>query len=73
MPPLPKKKHTRARKGGRAAHHALTKPILAMCQRCNSAKLPHRMCPVCGFYKGRAVLENVAETGSPEDESTATN
>ncbi|HIF12007.1 MAG TPA: 50S ribosomal protein L32, partial [Dehalococcoidia bacterium] len=55
MAPLPKKKHSRARKGGRAAHHFLSKGALSVCQQCRSVKLPHRVCPTCGYYKGRSV------------------
>jgi large subunit ribosomal protein L32 len=56
MPPLPKKKHSRGRKGGRAAHHALSAPSLAECPSCRQAALPHRACPSCGYYNGRAVV-----------------
>lgn len=62
MAPLPKKKHSRARKGGRAAHHFLTRGALSVCQQCRSVKLPHRVCPVCGYYNGRSVVD-VAEPG----------
>ena len=27
------------------------------CPNCREKKLPHRACPKCGAYKGRAVLE----------------
>lgn len=57
MAPLPKKKHSRARKGGRAAHHFLTRGALSICQQCRSVKLPHRVCPVCGYYKGRSIVD----------------
>ena len=55
MPPLPKKKHSRARRGGRRAHHRLTAVSLSGCPQCRAAKLPHRACPSCGYYNGRVV------------------
>ena len=55
MPPLPKKKHTRSRKGGRAAHHAISLPSLMRCPRCRLRVPPGRACPECGHYKGRTV------------------
>ncbi len=53
MPPLPKKKHSRARKGGRAAHHGLKRVNLASCSACGATRLPHRACGECGYYNGR--------------------
>ncbi len=55
MAPLPKKKHTRARKGNRAAHHAIGLLTLVHCSRCDTRIPPHRVCPECGNYKGRTV------------------
>ena len=59
MPPLPKKKHTRARKGGRAAHHFLVAPGLSPCSCPRRVGVrPHRACPECGHYKGRTMPGN---------------
>jgi large subunit ribosomal protein L32 len=27
-----------------------------VCPQCRESKLPHRICPHCGYYKGREVL-----------------
>ncbi len=53
----PKHKHSRMRTHRRRAHDALEKPALADCPNCKSVKPPHRICPMCGFYKGREVIE----------------
>lgn len=59
MAPLPKKKHTRARKGGRAAHHAISLPTLVSCACSRGLRIPpHRPCPECGHHKGRTVKGN---------------
>ncbi|MEK7799304.1 MAG: 50S ribosomal protein L32, partial [Acidobacteriota bacterium] len=50
-------RHSRARRDKRRAHDALTRPILSQCPNCHEAKLPHRVCPHCGHYKGREVIE----------------
>ncbi|MDA1279336.1 MAG: 50S ribosomal protein L32 [Chloroflexi bacterium] len=56
MPPLPKKKHTRARKGGRNAHNAITLPALSTCPCSRKVTVqPHIACPECGNHKGRTV------------------
>ena len=56
MPAVPKKKHSKGRKGGRSAHFAMRAPSLVECSQCHSAKLPHRVCPSCGYYNGREVV-----------------
>lgn len=53
----PKRRHSRARRNRRRAHDALTARNLSECTNCHEPKLPHRVCPHCGFYKGRAVIE----------------
>jgi len=61
--PLPKKKQTKYRRGGRAAHFGITKPSFGLCSNCNEPKQPHRMCSACGYYNGRQVIVNDVETG----------
>ena len=53
------------RNTGRARTHALLRstsdkisaPSRSVCPQCGEAKLPHRVCPNCGFYKNREVIE----------------
>ncbi|MXX93782.1 MAG: 50S ribosomal protein L32 [Chloroflexi bacterium] len=72
MPPLPKKKHTRARKGNRAAHHAIGLPTLVRCP-CGDIRIPpHRVCPECGNYKGRTVKGNWPKSNVLDIETTET-
>ena len=58
--PNPKRRHSKARRDRRRAHDALVRPSLSKCPHCHEDKLPHRVCPHCGTYKGRDVIE-VAE------------
>ncbi|HEY58071.1 MAG TPA: 50S ribosomal protein L32 [Anaerolineae bacterium] len=57
MPPVPKRKVSRARRDKRRAHHALKALHLVQCSNCGEMRLPHTVCPNCGFYKGREVVE----------------
>lgn len=54
-------RHTRAHTGKRRSHHALKADGLAKCSNCGEAHRPHHMCLSCGFYKGRQVIDLVAE------------
>ena len=38
------------------AHDFLEKKSLSTCPQCHEAKMPHRVCPKCGYYKGREVI-----------------
>ncbi|MBI4168356.1 MAG: 50S ribosomal protein L32 [Acidobacteria bacterium] len=55
--PNPKRRHSRARRDKRRAHDSLTRQSLSRCPNCHEDKLPHRVCPHCGCYKGREVIE----------------
>ena len=45
----------------RRAHDALKASGLSECPNCHEPKLPHRVCPHCGQYKGREVVEVAQE------------
>ena len=53
---VPKKKMSRSRTRRRKATWKVARPRTARCPQCNAAKLPHRVCPECGTYRGREVL-----------------
>jgi len=61
MGPLPKRKFSKGRTHRRRAHDALGIPNLVECSNCHQKMMPHRICPHCGQYRGRQVLE-VSET-----------
>ncbi|HOV62887.1 MAG TPA: 50S ribosomal protein L32 [Spirochaetia bacterium] len=47
------KSRTRMRK---AANMKLVLPDLVECSSCGNKILPHRVCPKCGFYRGKQVI-----------------
>jgi large subunit ribosomal protein L32 len=57
MGALPKRKVAKARRDKRRSHKKLTPPSLINCPQCNSPKPSHLVCPVCGTYAGREVVE----------------
>lgn len=54
---VPKKKISKARRGLRQSHDAVVAVNLGVCPNCQEPKMPHRVCPKCGWYKGRAVTD----------------
>jgi large subunit ribosomal protein L32 len=51
--PNPVKRHSKTRRNTRRAHDFLTPTSLSLCPQCNEPKLPHRVCPTCGTYRGK--------------------
>ncbi|MBI4092781.1 MAG: 50S ribosomal protein L32 [Candidatus Kerfeldbacteria bacterium] len=54
---LPSKRRTKQSKRERASHFALVETSLTTCSHCKRKILPHRVCPHCGYYRGREVLK----------------
>ena len=61
MAPLPKRKLSKGRRDRRRAHDALKVRNLTTCSNCGQKRLPHRVCPNCGYYQGREIVEVEAE------------
>lgn len=36
---------------------SVTAPARMECPQCHEAKMPHRVCPSCGFYKNREAIK----------------
>src|SRR2546429_7573053 len=54
---VPKRKPSRSRQRMRRAYNSvLSLPQLSTCPQCAAPYVPHRVCPACGYYKGRQVL-----------------
>jgi large subunit ribosomal protein L32 len=52
-----KRRHSTRRTALRRSHDFLTAVGVSECPACHEKKLPHRACPKCGEYKGRAVID----------------
>ncbi|NCB01059.1 MAG: 50S ribosomal protein L32 [Spirochaetia bacterium] len=55
---VPKRKTSKARAANRkSVNMRLTIPTLSVCGTCGNIVVPHRVCPKCGFYRGKQVIE----------------
>ncbi|MXZ34076.1 MAG: 50S ribosomal protein L32 [Acidobacteria bacterium] len=55
--PNPKRRHSKSRRNKRRSHDFLTVRSTSKCPDCQENRLPHRVCPHCGYYRGREVIE----------------
>jgi large subunit ribosomal protein L32 len=62
--PLPKRKHSKARRDKRRANWRISPPNFSVCPQCKKPRLPHRVCPHCGYYNGKPVV--IIEEKKPE-------
>lgn len=53
----PKSKISKTRRDKRRTHYKATEPSLTTCSNCGSARLMHRVCPECGYYRGQIAVE----------------
>jgi large subunit ribosomal protein L32 len=53
---VPKRKTSKSRRDKRRTHDRLLTPGLSTCAQCGAVHMPHRICPSCGFYKGREII-----------------
>ncbi len=61
MPPLPKRKLSKARKGRRRSQDALSPLNLVPCPQCGALRPAHQVCPECGTYRGETVIATKEE------------
>jgi large subunit ribosomal protein L32 len=57
---VPKRRKSKMRMRQRRAANAYRAPQLSVCAQCGARVRPHRVCPSCGYYKGRQVLSITA-------------
>ncbi len=52
---------TKGHTGNRRSHHHIKEPRLSKCANCGAYHLRHRVCPECGYYRGKMVVDVVAK------------
>ncbi len=54
---VPKRKTSKSKRDKRRTHKKIKALTLAECSECGESTRPHHLCPSCGAYKGRVVLD----------------
>lgn len=54
---LTKRRFSKARTASRRAGFKLHPVTLVECPQCHARMVPHRVCPTCGYYAGRQVIQ----------------
>ena len=63
---VPKQRNTKSKRNQRRSHLSLAGPALTKCEKCGRLIPPHTVCPYCGYYKGREVINVMAKLDKKE-------
>ncbi|MBU1182408.1 MAG: 50S ribosomal protein L32 [Pseudomonadota bacterium] len=58
---VPKHKTSKSKRDKRRTHQKVDALNLSTCSQCGEAKIPHNVCPSCGYYKERPVVVSKEE------------
>ena len=53
----PKRKTSKQRRNKRRTHLKAAVPTVSACSNCGATVMYHRVCPECGHYRGKLVIE----------------
>ena len=53
----PTSRHSKARRDKRRANWKIEPVNMSLCPECQEPKLSHRVCPSCGSYRGKKIIE----------------
>ena len=54
---VPKKKKSKSRRDMRRSHDQVKLRNVSECPQCHEPVLPHHVCPQCGTYRGRTIIQ----------------
>jgi large subunit ribosomal protein L32 len=55
--PHPKRKISNTRRDKRRTHYKAEIPAITVCPNCGAPVQYHRVCPECGYYRGKQAIE----------------
>jgi large subunit ribosomal protein L32 len=59
--PNPKRRHSAQRRDKRRTHDKAIAPTVSTCSNCGAVTLYHRVCPECGYYRGKQAVVKEAK------------
>ncbi len=54
---VPKRKVSKSRRDKRRTHYKAKVPTISVCSNCGEPVTPYNVCPNCGYYNGKKVLD----------------
>lgn len=57
---IPRHHLAKGRQKRRRSHLGLEPKFLVACSHCQRKIVPHRVCPFCGYYKGKEIIAVLA-------------
>jgi large subunit ribosomal protein L32 len=67
--PNPKRQHSKQRSRKRRTHWKIKMASLNPCSNCGSKIVSHRVCPFCGFYKGKLIVDVQARANKKQKQN----
>jgi len=64
-------RHTSSHTKNRRSHHALKTELSFVCENCKAPKKGHVVCAVCGFYRGKKILDLVKKAEKKQKKEKA--
>ena len=64
-------RHTKSHTANRRSHHALKTVNFAKCENCQAPSKRHTVCSICGFYRGKKVLDLIKKTEKKQKKAKA--
>ncbi len=64
-------RHTKSHTKNRRSHHALVSTSFTKCTNCTALKRRHTVCPTCGYYRGKKVLDLVKKVEKKQKKAKA--
>ncbi|MCL2389366.1 MAG: 50S ribosomal protein L32 [Elusimicrobia bacterium] len=66
--PNPKRKHTPHRRDSRRSANSKIDALNSSgCPNCKAPKMPHRVCPSCGFYNNELIVARKEKKAKTQD------